>query len=231
MNPLLLPVAALQGVRVKARTEVLPAASGPLAGVAEPPEAEPGAQLRVGVLGESTAAGCGVDSHEEGFTGSFARTLAERRKRRVCWEVVGQYGATSRRIRHKLLPELGTGFDVAVLLAGVNDVLTRRSAAQWREDLEAIVTELAARAERVAVTGIPPFNAFPSLPTTLGRFLAEHAAVLDEVSRTVCADIPAAVWVGADAVLPMGPDFFARDGFHPSALGYRRLAEAVAARV
>ena len=69
MNPLLLPVAALQGVRVKARTEVLPAASGPLTGVAEPPEAEPGAQLRVGVLGESTAAGCGVDSHEERFTG------------------------------------------------------------------------------------------------------------------------------------------------------------------
>ncbi|UED86232.1 hypothetical protein K4G22_20220 [Streptomyces profundus] len=132
MNPLLLPVVAVQGLRVRSATEVLPPAAGPLAGrvpaggdAASGPAS--GDALRLGVLGESTAAGCGVDSHADGFPGCLARELAARTKRPVAWEVVGLHGATARRVRHRLLPQLEGRFDTVVLLAGVNDVLSRRS--------------------------------------------------------------------------------------------------------
>jgi lysophospholipase L1-like esterase len=135
--------------------------------------------LRIGVLGESTAAGCGVDTHEEGFPGCLAREFVARTGRPVTWEVVGQFGATSRRIRHRLLPELGGELDLAVLLAGGNDVLARRTPGEWRDDLTAIVSGLADRAEHVVVSGIPPFARFSSWgaarpPAGVRRAAADH---------------------------------------------------------
>jgi lysophospholipase L1-like esterase len=147
--------------------------------------------------------------------------------RPVKWEVVGQHGATARRIRYRLLPRLGENLNVAVLLAGANDVLTRRTPGQWGDDHAAIVDDLTDRAEHVAVTGIPPFAAFPSLPTTLGRYLAQRGGALDEISQQVCAEQPRATWISSTDILPIGPDFFAQDRFHPSAPGYRRWAQAV----
>lgn len=129
MNPLLLPVIAAQGLWVRARTEVLPPAAGPDTGTVA--EQAPGPPMRVAVLGESTAAGCGVATHDEGFPGSLARALAASYDCPVTWKVVGRYGATGRRIRYQLLPQLGEGYDLAVLLAGANDVLGRRSPDQW----------------------------------------------------------------------------------------------------
>jgi lysophospholipase L1-like esterase len=225
MNPLLMPVVAFQGMRVRSSTETLPPADGPTSGTAGEASGTP---VRVAVLGESTAAGCGVGTHDEGFPGGLARKLAATTRRPVAWEVVGQNAATARRIRYKLLPELGKDLDAAVLLAGVNDVLTRRSPAEWGDDLTAIVDDLTGRAEHVAVTGIPPFDVFPSLPTTLGRYLAERARALDEVSERVCGERPRVTFVSADGLLPVDADFFARDHFHPSAAGYRRWAEVVA---
>lgn len=107
-------------------------------------------------------------------------------------------------------------------LAGVNDVLTRRTPQEWGDDLTAIVEEVTGCAERVGVTGIPPFDAFLAMPSVLGRYLTERAAALDEVSRRICEAQPRATWIGAPALLPVGPELFARDHFHPSAFGYRR---------
>jgi lysophospholipase L1-like esterase len=187
--------------------------------------------MSIAVVGESTAAGYGVDSHDLAFAGCLARELAVRSGRRVRWAVVGQDGATARRIRHRLVPQLGRDLDLAVLLAGANDVLSRRSPRQWGDDLTAIVDDLADRARKVVVTGIPPFELFPALPRTLARYLAEGAATLNAVSRQVCGDHPRATWIGASDGLDIGPEFFGPDRFHPSTVGYERWARDVARQV
>jgi lysophospholipase L1-like esterase len=228
VNPLLVPIVAVQGIWMRSTIEMASPAAGPTSGTVGDPFRPP---MRIAVVGESTAAGCGVDTHDDGFPGCLARELAARTRRPVRWEVVGQFGATARRIRYRLQPRLGANLNVAVLLAGANDVLTRRTPQQWRDDLAAIVEDLADRAEHVAVTGVPPFAAFPSLPTTLGRYLAERAGALDEVSQQVCVKHPRATWISSTDILPIGPDFFAHDRFHPSAAGYRRWAQVVADRL
>lgn len=225
MNPLLLPVIAVQGMWMRATTKLLPPAAGPTVGIVGDTA---GAPLRIAVLGDSSAAGHGVDTHDNGFAGSLARRLATQTHRPVNWEVVGQLGATTRRIRYRLLPRLGKNLDVAVLFAGVNDVLARRTPQQWGNDLSAIVDDLNTRAEHVVVTGIPPFQAFPSLPTTLGRYLARRADALDDISRQICAEQPRTIWISPIGIGPFGPDLFAEDRFHPSATAYRRWAQAVA---
>jgi lysophospholipase L1-like esterase len=226
VNRLLLPVIAVQGMRLRSTIITTPPATGPTSGTVGSASGPP---LRLAVLGDSTAAGCGVDTHDNGFTGWLARELAGRARRTVSWQVVGQFGATARRIRHRLLPQLGADLDVAVLLAGGNDVLARRTPAEWREDLAAILDGLTDRAEQVVVAGIPPFASFPSLPGTLGRYLGEHASALDAVSRQLCAEHPRTTWVTPTGVPP--PDYFAHDRFHPSASGYRFWAQVVADRL
>jgi len=166
VNPLLLPVVAAQGIWVRSTVIAPAAAGGPTTGIVGDGSGPP---LSIGVVGESTAAGCGVDTHDDGFPGQLARELAARTRRPVTWAVVGQHGATARRIRYRFVPRLGGNLNLAVLLAGVSDVLARRSTAQWGADLAAILADLAGRAERVVVTAIPPFAVLPSLPTTLGR--------------------------------------------------------------
>lgn len=221
-----MPLVAVQGIWVRATTEVLPEAKGPCTGTVG--EETSGTPMRIAVLGESTAAGCGVDTHDEGFPGSLARALSARHDSPVTWEVVGRHGATARRIRHRLLPQLGESFDLALLLAGANDVLGRRAPEEWGEDLAEIVDDLANRAKSVVVVGTPPFVDFPSLPSALARYCAERAAALDRTSQRVCAERPRATWMGSTDIMQITPDFFARDGFHPSAHGYGRWAQAVA---
>lgn len=223
-----MPVVAVQGMWVRSTTELAPPAAGPTSGTVWGASGEP---LRIAVLGESTAAGCGVETHDDGFPGCLARELAGRTRRPVEWEVVGQHAATSRRIRYRLLPRVGEQLDVAVLLAGGNDVLARRPPEEWSEHLAAIVDDLLERADRVVVTGIPPFEDFPAFPSALRRYLAEGAEALDRASQEVCGGRPRVVWVGSGDVGRPGPDHFSGDRFHPSALGYHQWARAVADRL
>jgi lysophospholipase L1-like esterase len=218
-------VARLQGMWLRSTIRMAPPAGGPSSGsvgtVTGPP-------LRIAVLGDSTAAGCGVDVHAAGFTGSLARELGARTRRPVQWQVVGQFGATARRIRYRLLPQVGADLDVAVLLAGGNDVMSGREPDEWRADLSAIVDSLMERAERV-VAGVPPFALFPSLPATLRRYLGERGDALDAASRQVCGARPGATWVTMTE--RPRPEFFASDRFHLSAAGYERWARVVAGHI
>ena len=218
-----LPIAAVQGMWLRSTIKLAPPAPGPTTGTVGTTSRP---ALRIAVVGESTAAGCGVDSHDEGFTGSLAREITARTQRPVEWQVAGQRGATARRIRYRLLPQVGEDLDAAVLLAGGNDVMGLRSPEEWRDDLAAIVDDLMGRAGHVVIAGTPPFALFPAMPATLGRYLTERAAVLDEVSRHICASRPCTTWVTMTGV--PGPDFFATDRFHLSAVGYREWARVVA---
>lgn len=222
MNRLLMPIVAVQGMWVRSRLRLADPATGPAGGIAGDGAGTP---VHLGVVGDSTAAGCGVLTHDEGFASNLAWQIAARVGRRVAWEVEGQFGATSRRIRHRVLPRLRGDFDVAVILAGANDVLTGRGPQEFEENLAAIVADLAMRARQVVIPGIPPFALFPALPRPLGRYLAERAAVLDRVARGICEREPRATWIGTAGTPP--PDFFSHDRFHPSAAGYRRWAEMV----
>jgi lysophospholipase L1-like esterase len=223
VNRFLLPVIAIQGMWLRSTITMASPAAGPTSGIAGDASGPP---LHIAVVGESTAAGCGVETHEDGFPGCLAREIAARTPRPVAWEVVGQFGATARRIRYRLLSRLGGNLDVAALLAGANDVLNRRSVEEWSDDLAAILDDLTDRAEHVAVVGIPPFAVVPSLPSALGRYLGERAGALDAVAQQLCAQDPRTTWISSITVPP--PDFFAHDRFHPSASGYRLWANAVA---
>ena len=183
--------------------------------------------LSLAVVGESTAAGCGVRSHRDGFAHLLAEELAGRDGREVSWLAVGQYGATAYAVRALLVPRLPVRVDLAVVLVGVNDVLALRSATQWRADLSALLGAVSGHADTVVLGGIPPFEVFPALPATLGGLLARRGRALEAISAEVCDDL--GVTLVPPRELGAGPDVFAEDGFHPGLGGYRAWAHATAA--
>lgn len=221
---LLAPIALPQAVHTRRNALRLPPASGPLNGVAGADL--PGEPLRLLVLGESTVVGVGVDELHAALVAQLAAALAARSGRPVAWRACGENGITAAQAHERLLPQvLGQPFDLALLVFGVNDTTHLTSLLRWEAALGGMAQALAVRGARVAFSSVPPLQHFTALPWLLRRLLGMRAALLDARLRRLAARQGA----GHYAVeLEFSAEYLARDGYHPSALGYRVWAEGLA---
>ena len=74
-------------------------------------------------------------------------------------------------------------------------------------------------------TGVPPIQHFSALPWLLRRLFGLRAALLDGELRRLSAREGAHY---ARLQLEFAEEYLARDGYHPSALGYRLWGEGLA---
>lgn len=221
---LLAPIALPMAVHTRRNALRLPPARGPLNGVVGVDL--PGEPLRLLVLGESTVVGVGVDELHAALVGQLAATLAARSGRPVAWLACGENGITAAQAHERLLPQvLDQPFDLALLVFGVNDTTHLTSLPRWEAALGSMAQALTARGARVAFSSVPPLQHFTALPWLLRRLLGMRAALLDACLRRLATRQGA----GHHAVeLEFSAEYLARDGYHPSALGYRVWAEGLA---
>lgn len=221
---LLAPIALPLAVHTRRNALRLPPARGPLNGVAGADL--PGEPLRLLVLGESTVVGVGVDELHAALVGQLAAALAARSGRPVAWRACGENGITAAQAHERLLPQvLDQPFDLALLVFGVNDTTHLTSLPRWEAALGGMAQALAVRGARVVFSSVPPLQHFTALPWLLRRLLGMRAALLDARLRRLAARQGA----GHHTVeLEFSADYLARDGYHPSALGYRVWAEGLA---
>ncbi|WP_373389040.1 SGNH/GDSL hydrolase family protein [Pseudomonas alcaligenes] len=221
--PLALPL-ALHTRRTALR---LPPAAGAQSGLAG--AGLVGAPLRLLLIGESTVAGVGVEAQEAALAGQLAQALATRLQRPVAWRACGENGITAGEAYERLLPlALSEPADLVLLVFGVNDTTHLSSLARWEDSLRALSRALSARGERVVFTGVPPIQHFSALPWLLRRLLGLRAALLDAELRRISAQEGAQY---ARLELEFAEEYLARDGYHPSALGYRVWGEGLAERL
>ena len=221
--PLALPL-ALHTRRTALR---LPPAAGAQSGLAG--TGLVGAPLRLLLIGESTVAGVGVEAQEAALAGQLAQALATRLQRPVAWRACGENGITAFDACERLLPlALSEPADLVLLVFGVNDTTHLSSLARWEDSLRALSRALSARGERVVFTGVPPIQHFSALPWLLRRLLGLRAALLDAELRRISAQEGAQY---ARLELEFAEEYLARDGYHPSALGYRVWGEGLAERL
>lgn len=221
-----LPVLLTQGLRVRRETVRLPDADG-LTGVAG--EGEP---LNLVVLGDSVAAGVGVEHHRDTLAGHLARRLATTRSRAVAWQVVALTGATAGDVLTlaRQYAELAAA-DVVVVSVGVNDTKNLHPDRRWRAELAALldhVLSVSPTAE-VVLIGVPPMEAFPALPRPLATLMGARARRVDAIGRAVAAERSRVRRI--ELTLEQGEGLFAADGFHPSSLVHERLAEQICGRL
>lgn len=187
----------------------------------------------VAVLGDSIGVGIGDPALGGGWRG-FAPLLAEALGAALTNLSVS--GARVAGVRDTQLPAaLRARPDVAVVLVGMND--TMRSdfdPVRLHDDYSTVVAELkAAGALVITVRYHEHHKVFP-LPAFLKRALATRITALNEVLDAVAAgqqvemvDLAAAGDIGDI----YQPEAWAIDRLHPSELGHRMLARAIAARI
>ena len=214
----LLPLLLLQGRRTRARIPLLAEAAGPRCGNVS----GGGAQMSLAVLGESTAVGVGASRQDEALAFCLARSLARTRGFSVDVQVVGKTGANLAYVRRELLSQVRFPVDAIVVIVGVNDTLELTRGGKWSSDLGALIPELKSRAHDVVFSGVPPLGELRSLPQPMRSALGARAAYLDALLERACAANDAC---HVPLRFPHRPDEIARDGFHPSALGYAAWAD------
>lgn len=232
----LLPLLYYQGKQVKAKVPQLPEAAGPAGRSGD----ASGPPLRLLVLGESTMAGVGVDTHAEGFAGILSDELAERLGAEVCWRVYARSGYTAQQVRERLVPQIEpAAADLIVVGLGANDAFALNSPRKWRRDVVALIDALQAKcpAATIAFVNMPPIKAFPAFPALLKHVVGNLVELLGAELKALVAGRAEVYFY--DRVLSLQdwrerrqvmapPEAFFSDGVHPSRLTYRLWARDVA---
>ncbi|WP_217180277.1 SGNH/GDSL hydrolase family protein [Streptomyces sp. AC495_CC817] len=184
------------------------------------------------LLGDSLAAGLGAETRKQTLGGRLAKGLAARTGSPVRLRTAAVVGSES--------PDLDAQLDglpddyrphVAVIVVGGNDVTHRLPVSVSIGHLAAAVRRLRERGAEVVVGTCPDLGALRAVPQPLRRLASSLSRRLADAQAEVARRAGAEPVDLRRAVGPMFFDepveMFSLDRFHPSALGYRRTAEAL----
>ncbi|CAN7389384.1 SGNH/GDSL hydrolase family protein [Microbacterium maritypicum] len=191
-----------------------------------------GAPLDLLVLGDSIAAGLGAEHRKETLGGRLAKSTGRRMHRPVRLRTAAVVGAES--------PDLPAQLDalpaeyrphVAVIVVGGNDVTHRLPVGLSAQHLHETIRRLREMGAEVVVGTCPDLGALRAVPQPLRRIASSLsrrlAEIQDETARQAGAE-PVDLRHAVGSMFFDEPEaMFSLDRFHPSALGYRRTAEAL----
>ena len=203
------PVLLWQGKAVRKKTPRLPEAAGPRKGI----RGKGPVCIRLLILGDSAAAGVGVDHLENSLTGRLLDCFGPEYK--ISWELMARSGMTTA----GMVEELNTGpvklFDLAVTSLGVNDVKAGVRPEDWlvrqKELIELLREKYGIRL--TVVSAVPPMDKFPALPWPLGWYLGRQALKMNDLISGWIPRGQGIQFLSFD--LPLDPALMADDGFHP----------------
>ncbi|HEY0804211.1 MAG TPA: SGNH/GDSL hydrolase family protein [Pseudonocardiaceae bacterium] len=189
--------------------------------------------LRFAVIGDSSAAGLGVDEPSQLPGVLLAKALAEEAGRSVLLTTYAIVGATTRDLPDQVDRALADPPAVALVIIGANDVSDRLSVRQSARLLETQLLRLRAAASAVVMATCPDLGAVRPIPQPLRSVASAWSLMLAKaqlaaVQRAGCAPVALAAL--------LSPEFFARpddlfspDRFHPNAAGYEAAAAVLLA--
>ncbi|MCG8611915.1 MAG: SGNH/GDSL hydrolase family protein [Pseudomonadales bacterium] len=229
------PVLLGQGIYTRIKTPKLAEPDGPRAG-----QAGTGSPLRVLILGDSAAAGVGVQRQDDALSGHVVRNLSS--DFCVSWQLLARSGLNTGEVKTLLFNTLETNslepstlaspmlerFDVAVLSVGVNDVTGRATDQAWLDQVQSLLETLETtfNVRHVVLAPVPPMHAFPALPQPLRWWLGRRAQQFNAGLTRLVNNNPACTLLPGD--FPLDPLMMAEDGFHPGLPIYRLWGQDVA---
>ncbi len=191
----------------------------------------PGPALKMALLGDSSAAGYGVQRVQETPGAHLASGLAEGADRRVYLRSVAKVGAQTRDLDTQIDNALPVEPDVAVILIGANDVTHARLPSESVRLLALGVRRLRDAGVQVVVGTCPDLGTIEPIAPPLRQVARAWSRRL-AAAQTVAAVEAGGRTVSLGSVL--GPEFaatpkvlFGPDRFHPSAAGYSSLASVM----
>jgi lysophospholipase L1-like esterase len=191
----------------------------------------PGPAVKVVLLGDSSAAGYGVEDVQQTPGAHLASGLAEAADRRVYLRSVAFVGAQTRDLSRQIDQVMSIDPDVAVILVGANDVTHSRRPSESVRLLGEAVGRLRAAGAEVVVGTCPDLGTIEPIAPPL-RQVARLWSRRLAAAQTIVTVEAGGRTVSLGSVL--GPEFagtpsqfFGPDRFHPSAAGYAGLASVM----
>jgi len=191
----------------------------------------PGPAIKIALLGDSSAAGYGVDKVEETPGALLGSGVAAGADRRVHLREFCVSGAKSIQLATQVDTALLTEPDVAVILIGANDVTNQTLPSESVRYLSEAVRRLHDADIAVVVGTCPDLGTIEPVQQPL-RWLARRASRQLAAAQTIGAVEQGGRTVSLGDLL--GPEFeanprelFGPDHYHPSAEGYATAAMAI----
>lgn len=235
----LLPILYLQGKKIKATVPRLPEATG-IQGLYSVSSKK---TLHILAIGESTIAGVGVRTHEQGFTGSLAKELAAALQKNIHWKVYAKSGYTAKRINDRIIPGImEKPVDLIVIGIGGNDAFELSSPRQWIRDVRELIINLQLKFKKVPLLFInmPPIKEFPAFTSLMKFTIGNLVNILGDALENLVKDFDHVYYHALKVTckdfieryqLQCTPSDFFCDGVHPSKLTYQIWAKDVAAHI
>lgn len=180
-----------------------------------------GDEIRLVVVGDSTALGIGVGEARQAPGAVLGQWLAEETGRAVRVWVYGRFGATTSSLAGKVEQAVTVRPDLVVVLTGANDSLLPVPLGRAARALGRHVRRLVGEGVAVVAAVSPDAGCGGAIPGFLGRLLSLRCRKLGRLQA--CHALKG----GARIVSFRDDDFrthrsrlIAPDGFHPSAAGY-----------
>ena len=224
---LLAPALLLQGQHLRRTALRLPEAAGERSGFIPGTVSEP---LRLLFVGDSSAAGVGVECQHEALAQQTAEIVARESKLSVRWCLIAKSGASTRDAIELVKAHPSERADVVVSALGVNDVTAQNSSRRFVRDYKELLSVVAQRtgANAAVVSGLPPLHILPAAPQPLRWYLGQCAKRLDAALQDLCESHPNAKFV---SLTWAKASEMARDKFHPGKGQYKRWSELVALQI
>ncbi|WP_299493866.1 SGNH/GDSL hydrolase family protein [uncultured Shewanella sp.] len=221
---LLSPLLCAQAWYVRKTTPKLPEPEGERAGISGN-----GQPLSLLILGDSAAAGVGVNEQSQALSGQIVKQLADRVT--LNWRLFAQSGYSTQDLLIAVKTMEKREVDVVIISLGVNDVTRFIQVDTWISQQQALLQfcrkELSS--QQVLFSLVPPMGDFPVLPQPLAWFLGVRSQQFNQ-SLTH--------WLSQEIdchIINLGPlleaDKMAIDGFHPGEAIYQHWAKVAVDKI
>jgi lysophospholipase L1-like esterase len=184
-------------------------------------------ELKLLYLGESPAAGVGIEHIKHAVSAQVACKLAQTQN--IEWQLLAQNGIKLKELLLKLQQTETQQADICIITMGVNDCTNLTSNRQWQTQLINIITELRSRGcQHIFFTAVPPMQEFPLLPAPLSWIMGYRSHVLNHLLEQVCQQHNAQ-YLAFSAVLL--PEMICPDGYHPNEKGAELWAQSISQQI
>lgn len=223
----LIPALVIQGNRVKKNTIKLPEPEGAREGIRGQ-----GKALSILLVGDSAAAGVGVNHQDDALTGAILSNLTQ--DYTVTWKLQAKTGDTTSKVTHALAHIQAEHYDVVVTSVGVNDVTKLMPADVWIKKQEKFYASIEEKfsPNLIIAAGVPPMNMFPALPNPLAWLFGQYAKKMNQQLAKFVQKKSNMDWIEYDLAQYKKLNLdMAKDGFHPSKEVYALWGQQVAAKI